>query len=300
MKIRAAFTIIELIFVIVVMGILAKFGVEFLARAYESFIYSSTNNTLQAKTASAVEFVANRLQYRLKESVIVRTTAAANATPLANANGGLTYEVLEWIPEDIDGFRGTATPLWSGIIDLDAGIALGNATLVSPATNTVAINALIGALSDSGSGINDAALYFLGANNNPTMFGWDGAITDQSAAIHPIQSDGTADRFYASTQTGMTVTNFSGTQIFEYYKLAWTANAIAVVNNNLIFYYDYQPWRGETFTDGKAALLMEDVSTFQARAVGSIMKLQICAKSDVITGKNGEGSYSLCKEKTIY
>jgi len=41
MKTRAAFTMIELIFVIVVMGIIGKFGVEFLAQAYKSFIFSS-------------------------------------------------------------------------------------------------------------------------------------------------------------------------------------------------------------------------------------------------------------------
>lgn len=300
MKFRSAFTMIELIFVIIIMGILAKFGVEFLARAYENFIYSSTNNTLQAKTASAVEFVANRLQYRIKDSVIVRQSLGGNLEPLSNALAGTDYVVLEWISEDIDGYRGLNAPLWSGIIDVDAG---GGNILVSPATNTQEINTLIKTLSNGGSDINDSALYYVGANTIPDTFGWDAAITDQNQSMHPIQSDGTANLFYASTTSPMIITNFNGTRIYEYYKLAWTAYAVTVENDDLYFYYDYQPWQGDKFSDGKKSILMENVSTFQAIALGSIIKIQVCAKSDIILGKNDGsevGGYSLCKEKTVY
>lgn len=297
MKIRSAFTMIELIFVIVVMGIIAKFGVEFLARAYESFIFSSTNNALQAKSASAVEFIANRLQYRIKDSVIVRTTQAANLTPLADAVSGTQYLVLEWISADIDGFRGTNTPLWSGIIDLDVGVDIGgSAYLHSPATNTATANALIKRLShDSGTTINNAALYFIGSNSDINGFGWDAAITDQTGFMHPITTDANfPTRFYPK------VGAFVGTQVHEYYQLAWTANAIVVTlgaNNRhrLTFHTDYQPWEGEGFANASIqSLLMEDASTFQAMAIGSIIKIQVCAKSNLVE------EYSLCKEKTVY
>ena len=295
MKIRNAFTMIELIFVIVVMGILAKFGVEFLARAYESFIFSTTNNKLMSNSATAVEFIANRLQYRIKDSVIVRTTTAANLTPLANADYGTEYLVLEWISEDVDGFRGTNSPLWSGIIDLDVGAGVGgSAYLHSPATDTAAVDTLIDTLSYGNSGVNDAALYFLGSNSDINGFGWDGgAILNQSSVMHPINST-------VATQFTPAVGAFSGVDIYEYYKLAWTANAIVIERdattnkNRLMFHYDYQPWNGDTFANGKSSILMEDISTFQTMAVGSIIKIQVCAKSDLIE------EYSLCKEKTVY
>ena len=44
---RFAFSMLELIFVIVILGVLSKFGVEFLAQAYNNFIFSKINNTLQ-------------------------------------------------------------------------------------------------------------------------------------------------------------------------------------------------------------------------------------------------------------
>lgn len=308
MKSRNAFTMIELIFVIVVMGILAKFGVEFLARAYENFLFSSTNNKLMSKSASAVEFISNRLQYRIKDSVIVRQTVNnPGFIPLANANPLTTYLVLEWVAVDIDGYRSTSDPLWSGILDLDAGIALGTNTLVSPGTETNSSEALIRTLSYGDRGIDDAALYFVGSNNDINGYGWDGnALTTQNSIMHPIQDvAGNITQFTSSNGD-----DFSGVDVYEYYQLAWTANAIVVDYNattnmsSLEFYYDYQPWNGDKYYDAgkniKHFTLIEDISTFQAIALGSIIKIQVCAKSDIILGKAGEGGYSICKEKTIY
>jgi len=39
---------------------------------------------------------------------------------------------------------------------------------------------------------------------------------------------------------------------------------------------------------------MENVDTFRFKAIGSIVKIQVCIKTDLVE------DYSLCKEKTIY
>ena len=295
---RYAFTMLELIFVIVIMGIIGKFGTEFLAQAYKSFIFANVNNKLQSDSASAVEFIGARLQHRIKDSVIVRTGSVAAFTSLATANPATSYTVLEWVSSDIDGYRGVSTPNWSGIIDLTHA----NTTvsiLESPGTNTVAINALIQTLSHGGSGINDAALYFIGSNNDISSYGWNWAKpANQTGVMHPINSNAQATQFIPAPGTG----TFAGIDVYEYYKLAWTANAIVIEYNtvtkmgDLVFYYDYQPWLGEAYTTGKHFVLAHDISTFQAIAIGSVIKIQVCAKSDLIA----EETYSLCKEKTIF
>ena len=295
MKTRAAFTMIELIFVIVVMGIIGKFGVEFLAQAYRSFIFSSVNNSLQAKSASAVEFIATRLQYRIKDSLITRLNTGAGAVGIGSAVAGTAYTVLEWVSMDIDGYRGATTPNWSGIADLDPGQPLG--LIVSPATETNTTNALISTLSYSAKGVNDAALYFIGSNSDVTTdYGWTGgALTDQTGAMHPINSTGTITQFAPAVGT------FTGVDIYEYYKLAWTAYAIVYSDTDgdgsedeLRLYYDYQPWNGDTLNNARQAVLMNDVATFQFTAIGNIIKIQVCANSDLVE------DYSLCKEKTIF
>lgn len=303
MKLRNAFTMIELIFVIVVMGIIGKFGTEFLAQAYKSFIFSSINNTLQQKSASAVEFISSRLQYRIKDSTIARTGPLTAPIALGSASGN-TYTILEWVATDIENFRADgSTPNWSGILDLDASSAT---TLNSPGTNTAKINTLIKTLSYGDSDISDAALYFIGSNNDVVSgYGWDGSLTQvdaQRGVMHPINVGANADEFISSTGT-----NFAGLDLWEYYKLAWTANAIVFTDDGsgknkgtLTYYYDYQPWKdngsgsAQNYSNGKSAILMEDVSTFRFVAIDSIIKIQVCVKSDLVE------EYSLCKEKTIF
>lgn len=310
MKVRNAFTMLELVFVIVVMGIIGKFGVEFLAQSYQSFIFSKINNTLQSNSATAVEFIASRLQYRIKDSVVARTGETTSFTALSSASG-TTFTVIEWISTDMENFRGGTSPNWSGIIDFDDSNA-NSSTLISPETNTTAINDYISVLSNTNTGINDSALYFIGSNVDINGYGWNGtALTNQNSVMHPIRKSTVAtelDRFIPVQGNDATVDNsFIGTDVYEYYKLAWTANAIVMEDyntttlmGNLVFYYDYQPWSGELFyTAGKNIkkfTIMEDVSTFQAMAIGSIIKIQVCTKSDLIT----EETYSICKEKTIF
>jgi len=296
MKTRAAFTMIELIFVIVVMGIIGKFGVEFLAQAYKSFIFSNVNNALHSKSASAVEFIATRLQYRIKDSLIARVDTNTTAVGIGSADSstGTNYTVLEWISMDIDGYRGTTTPNWSGIADLDPGQAAGG-LIVSPSTETNTTSALIDTLSYGAKDINDTALYFIGSNSDiSTGYGWSGVLADQSGAMHPINSTATITQFTPSVGT------FTGVDIYEYYKLAWTAYAIVNRDadgdgdDDLILYYDYQPWNGDTLANARQAVLMNDVATFQFTAIGSIIKIQVCANSDLVE------DYSLCKEKTVF
>lgn len=290
---RSAFTMLELIFVIVIMGLLANYGVELLSRAYKSFIFTSVNNTLQANSAMAVESIAARLEYRIKDSVIARE-AGGNFSALAGYTAA-TAPILEWVGSDIDGFRGSSStnPNWSGIIDIGTSTAT---TLNSPETNTTAINELIGVLSNGGSTINDAALYFIGSDSDiRTGYGWNGAITTQNEAMHPINSVAGQPTQFVS---GLGV-SFAGSDVYEYYQLAWTAYAVGISDydgetGTLRLYYDYQPWKGESYTNAKNEILMENVSTFRFVAVGSILKIEVCVKTNLLE------AYSLCKEKTVF
>jgi len=297
MQKRFAFTMIELIFVIVIMGIIGKFGVEFLAQAYNSYMYEKINHTLQSNSAMAVEQIAKRLEFRIKDSVIARINTTSSPVAISEASGQ-NYKVLEWIGYDNEGFRGVTTPFWSGIIDLDNSNA---AVLTSPSTDTDTENNLIVALSANNATLANAALYFVGSNSDvKTDYGWDGNLTKidaQQGAMHPIQAvAGTTDQFESSTGT-----DFINVEIYEYYQLAWTAYAIVMENydddthmGTLTLYWGYQPWLGENIADAtQSATLMENVSTFQFKAIGSIMKIQVCTKSNLLE------EYSLCKEKTV-
>lgn len=300
---RYAFTLLELIFVIVIMGILSKFGVEFLTQAYNNFIFSSINNALQSNSAAAVETIASRLQYRIKDSVIARETDFTFSA-LAGYTAG-TAPILEWIGTDIDSLRGNSSnlPHWSGIIDLNPS---STTSLVSPGTDTGDVNTLIGVLSNGGSGINDAALYFIGSDSDINNYGWNGtALTDHNTSVmHSIRRStvvGEENLFIPTRGDTGADNTFTDTNVYEYYQLAWSAYAVGISDydattktGTLMLYYDYQPWKGERYTDGTPVKLMDNVSTFRFKAVGAIVKIQVCVNSDLVE------DYSLCKEKTIF
>jgi len=310
MKKHHAFTMLELIFVIVVMGIIGKFGVEFIAQAYNNFIHSKINNALQENSEYAVEFIAKRLQNRIKDSTIKKkangTFKSISDPYFLSASDGQDYNILEWIGVDREGFRGnsdnTTTPVfnkpnWSGIID----VTLGTSTkLVSPATSNNEINKLIKILSYGNSDINDSAIYFIGSGGNVVdSFGWNGAVTDQNQSIHPINSGNSDDEFISALSTDTTFSD-----VYEQYQLSWSAYAIVLkdYNNtsktgNLVLYYNFQPWQGEDYNsinqNIQHATIMPNVSSFRTTAIGSVIKVQVCVKSSLIE------EYSICKEKTV-
>ena len=312
---KKAFTMLELLFVIVIMGILAKFGVAFLAEAYRNFIFSTINNKLQAKSAYAVEMISKRLENRIKLSVIYRNpdngNSDVNFAPLETGTDK-NATVLEWISADIEGYR---VGNWSGIMDLNSSASNAN-KLRSINTNTTNINNLIKILSDNNSTINDAAIYFVGGDRANDIWGWDGNVTkfntQANVNIHPINSSATLNEFVPTPSSG----TFTGVEAKEYYKLAWTAYAVALEDYNvtkpggpdyngtnmgdLYLYYNYQPWEGEQYDDVgigvKKILLQDRVSSFQFRATGSLIKIQVCSKDTLIANEE----YSICKEKTVY
>lgn len=315
---KSAFTLIELMIVIVVMGIVGKYGIELLIQAYDYYILNAAQNRFQVQSQTAVEQAAARLQYRIPETLVVRQTAVANGiggleaamAPIASAvdAGGDQITALEWIGYDIDGWRGDGTstnPTWSGIIDVDnpAAIAAGN-YLVSPGSDTGRITSVIGALSNTALNQDAAVMFYIGDKNINVMSGYGldrTVINDQTRNIHRLVGNANVNEFVANGGA------FAGTDVYEYYRLAWSAYALVhdKSTGNLWLYYDYRPWLGDnlvTRNDGSVtphSLLMENVDTFRFRSIGDAMKLQICIKDQDLFD-NASKEFAVCKEKTIF
>ena len=301
---RKAFTMLELVFVIVVMGIIGVIGANIFRSTYDAYVSSSVNNRLQADTELALLQIANRLQYRFKDSVIARN--GGGFVGLSSAVAG-NYQVIEWVGYDIDGWQGVwdgaayNAPTWSGLIDLDSPSSSA-AQLHSPGTDTGDIATVIADVRPNGSAttIADAAIFFTGANTNvQTGYGWQGAAiaAQNGPAAHRINLTGAADDLFISS-AGV---DFAGTNVFEQYKLAWTAYALQLNNNgDLILRYDYQPWEADSYANAPQSLLMENVQTFQVQAIGDIIKVQLCVDNNASGNVPANQIYSLCKEKVIF
>ncbi len=305
--IKKAFTLLEMIIVMVVLGIIANFGVEILVNAYSNYIFTSVQNRLQSQSEAAVNQIANRLEYRIKDSTIARLSSTTASVPLAQAGVGMNATVLEWVSADREGWLGTTNvPLWSGFIDVNNPAANAN-RLITPQSDLATLDALIGNISPSGTSVAQSAIYFIGGSGDTQNgFGWNVPINTQDQLLHPIQAAG--NNFTSSIGD-----DFAGVDVHEFYQLAWSAYAIVFENDNaghgdLILYYDYQPWLGESIATAQAQgtreVLMENVTTFAFRAEGDVVSIQVCISDEDLfnddeDNDNTTGSYSVCKEKTI-
>ena len=312
-KSKAAFTLLEFVFVIVIFGLVAKVAVDFFAQAYRSYLYTHLINRLSNSSGTAAEVIAKRLQYRIRSSVIVRHGKNGEFRSLENYAGGEYYDTLEWIGYDIESYRGndTQTALWSGVIDKNASMATRNSikVLITPGSNLDEVNTMVDALSNTNTSIADGAIYLFAAQHDVnSSFGWAGgeSISGQSLdyAMHRVSEynatafslDGNASELFEDLEE-------KGEWDSRYY-FAWSAYAVRIDDGNLTLYYDYQPWEGESLSDAttKKQVLMEHVNTFKMLQREGVMKIQVCVSNDDMNGSTDSDieGFAICKEKTVY
>lgn len=293
----------------VIMGIIASIGADIVASLYQSYMKTRTIERLQSQTELVLDQIANRLQYRIKDSVIARADDGnmSNYRPLPNA-GGDTFPILEWIGKDNDGFLGQhdgvmVVPGWSGFIDLDSNDT--NRTAAIPLIKTRGsrldfANDAIMALSennvtlDAGVGKHPALIFKGKDSYDIRQYGWG--------------NDGNNAYTYIVQRNGNDILEFIGNipvDIYEQYDLAWSAYAIvpqgADANDfNLTLRYNYQPWENEDFNWVAGVLLVEHVSTFRFTQVGDTIRLKLCIRDAGLSNSSNDLDFAFCKEKVVY
>ncbi len=298
---RTAFTMIELVMVIVVMGIVASIGSDIIVNLYENYIKTRAINRLQAQSELVLNQIAKRLESRVKDSVIARQSGSVNFlnyVTLTDAND--SYQILEWIGKDTESFNGIKNPGWSGFIDLD-NPQTTNPTLKTIGSELNTTNAIIKSLSNNqvsllqGDGLQKPAIIFKGNSIfNLDDFGWNGV-------------DGNYTHKVSYTAGVNDVLNFEEankpTEIFEQYDLAWSAYSIvpegSVNDFNLTLHYNYQPWEDEKYSDinTSKSVLIEHASTFKFTKIGDTIRLKLCIHDN---NQSGNYDFAFCKEKVVY
>jgi len=294
---KKAFTMIELVMVIVILGIVASIGSEIVLTLYKNYIQSRAMNQLEIQTELTLEQIAKRLQYRIKPSTIARR-ANGNFTGLSNSDN--SYSIIEWIGYSNESLL-SSPPGWSGFIDLNHVDTNRTArTLKTTDSNLTLTSNTMSALTNGTIDLtvgNEATLIFQTAYT-ANDFGW---------AQNNINTNGPATiRVTRNTDDILTVNAADiPTDIYEHYALAHSAYAIVPSNVNstdfdLILYYNYQPWIAtrNNYTLGSSATLAEHVSLFQFKQDDTVIRLKLCLHDNNETGTGDR--IAICKEKVVY
>ena len=311
---KRAFTLLELIIVIVILGIIAMMSFNAIMNIYSNYFQTRTVNELETQTEIALEQISKRLEHRIKPSVIARKTDGAflalNDSGV-NLNSG--YEILEFIPYAYEIFNDVPSGSnkagrYSGYVDLaNSSPATG---LISPGSNfTTEVIETIKDLTckDDASGCVDFTKKDGGV---VAIFSDVYYEVQNSFGYKDISNLDIAKVGVKGGQSGLNgntleISGFGGKQISEQYHLAYTANAIVPEQSadpkdtangvfDLNLYYDYRPWMGEKYKpNGEKATLAKNVTRFVFTEKNGVIVLKLCMRA-----KNSE--ITICKSKAVY
>ncbi len=277
-KITPAFSLLELIFVIVILGIVASIGSELIARVYEQYIVQRAQHRASIKTELAATQIANRLASAIPGTVIRRigttgTPEGINDAMLLDPTG-LTYSVLQWVGADTDSFSATSTPGWSGFCDINVST---QTTIETPGSALETTTAIITNLSGAVPSADSISLYFP----------YD--LTDYNATITDADT--------------ITLGGTGASHIVEHYKLAWSSYALVVTGGDLYLHYNFSPTPAATIptiamSPNKVKLLMKNISTFKFKGAGRTIRFKICKEEQI--SENVNENIVACKEKAVF
>jgi len=318
MKKHSAFTMIELVMVIVVFGIVASIGAEIVTSIYNSYLRTRAINRLQSQTEITLEQIAKRLQYRIKDSV--RASDNNGTTWSALPNAGVGFTTIEWIGISNESFLGeyngtSVVPGWSGLIDMDSNnTRLATRTLETPGSRLDFASEIIFALTSYPNGSIDMnntngklpALIFKGVKSTTATLAYN--VNN----YYSVGQNNYTLRVGRGANTRLVIpnddnlTDFDGDgfgDLFEQYYLSHTAYALVPVGStsdfNLTLRYNYQPWNGENYNavNIPSSVLAQNVSTFRIRQEGDVVRIKLCIHDN---NQSGNFDFSACKEKVIY
>ncbi len=318
---KRAFTLIELVAVIVVMGIIASIGADIIAKMYENYLRSRAISNLEQRTEVALEFISKKLQDRVKRSTGV--LRGANIVPLSRAIA--TDRTIVWlgISKESKLISSVSGSGWSGIIDLGSALTTGTTNesfLYSPGSKLWSGNAneatasnIIEALSygdvtlHTRSGDEPVLIpkYPYGVDSNISAY-YSNTNTDYTAQI--VASGDKRFWIQNGDSIGLINTTPSTTarRLYDEYYLSHTAYAIVPTGPNprdfnLTLRYNFQPWHGEDIRTnanvGRSAVIAEHVSTFRIREVDSVINIKLCI-GDINRTTNFE--FAACKETVVF
>ena len=320
---KRAFTLLELVVVIVVLGIIAMMSFNAMMNIYSNYFQTRTVNELETQTEIALEQISKRLEHRIKPSVIARKPSGEFlALNDSGVNLNAEYEILEFIPYAYEIFndvisldtndhvieQGGKAGRYSGYADLaKSSPATG---LISPGSNfTTGVvetikdltcredtNATCVDFKNKDGGV--VAIFSDVYYDVQNSFGYKGI---SNLDIAKVGVKGGQSGLNGNT---LEISGFANKQISEQYHLAYTANAIVPEQSadpkdtangvfDLNLYYDYRPWMGQGYKNGEKATLAKNVTRFVFTEKNGVIVLKLCMRA-----KNSE--ITICKSKAVY
>ncbi len=293
-----AFTLLELLVVVVVLGVCAALGTQILTALAQNYRATLAFDETSGALNNAVLILERRLSWRIKP-----TTAAWDGSFGASAPAGehalrdLHAHVSEptaraaglmWFARSYETQRNDATLGWSGFLALqNATQKNGEILLPEPAGDLSASLETLQNLYNESRKTRELALIFHAASSDVGEFYRANSTTAHAVTLrHPHISLSPPAAPLALWQT---------------YELAHTLGAVALEGGELAFYYDFLPREPSAL---KRATLLQNVTSFTFAPLGEGgLVFEICVRDGALGGGFGGSAGAAgerCKSAVVW
>lgn len=297
MEMKRAFTLVEIIVTIVIMGILAGGTFVSLKHLYTRSAKSKAISELSFASQIVADQIAALLYDRVPSTVIGSKTDGS-FKPISSINTA-DFKILEWIGTSVEAHKRGA---FSGFIDLDASDRDTNTT-VSFDLNASEIDSLHVKKFGSGSiAAKDIALIFAGSFDDASL----STSSDFNSSFGWYSNS--SDLIYTFSISDNNITfDTRPDEIYEKYYLADSAYAVVrgtdincagtFTADNLYLFYDYRPWKNQVFCDGNSTILSENVKGFEAGVINNSLYFSLTLEKEI---RGGDSNVTISKQKVVF
>lgn len=309
---KKAFTLIELIFVIVLLSIISMFGADLYVKIYNSYTNNRATSDLEGETERTLNIITSLLRDRVKQTVIGRETDNGE-----HPDGDFVYlrevqekhDVLEWIGKSTEtqyiGSTNKGVLGWSGFaIDSSTPTPVppGDFVIKSPGSSLENADDILTSLN---AGTKSFGIIF----NDDIIINTDSFGYDHTTYNHT--NIGTVSIIDNDT---MQISGLASRNKNRYF-LVHTAYAIVPVldNNaadvsvggiksntyNLLLYYDFQPWEKEKYENGKSVVLAKNVTMFRFTFDNNSVAVKLCMRDNNRNFDAEKLDFIVCKSQVV-
>ena len=317
--VKKSFTMIEMIFVIVILSIIITGGLLLTSKIYKRNFIASKYLELSFATEQSIDKLANMLYYRVPLSAIGYNPSNGEYKALDDIGDDENFTVFEWIGYSADIYKDIN---FSGFADLYASNR--------PVLKAVDFNAsFIDEVEQNKfhtdkdfkdiTGIIFAGSFDRGEEESEgdynDSFGWHGG---KAKYIYIIDDYNVSDNDANLSLKNSDGSDITHARIYEKFYLVDSAYAVALKkdlnadnwncseynysdlkNDDLLLFYDYRPWKGESFCgdggSGRVEILSGHIAGFHIQAVNN--HLEIFFKS---LYKRGGIVIKVSKQKVVF
>ncbi|MFP4485869.1 MAG: prepilin-type N-terminal cleavage/methylation domain-containing protein [Campylobacterales bacterium] len=307
MSSKKSFTLLEMIFVIVVLGIIATITTDIIGSLFRNYNNAKVLNDLTLKTSNALTIIKKRVDRAIEDSVVFVDDSSSPSGYKAVFERGLTDlnisdGALLWIGKDIESFKLSGDMAQNGYSGFADVIASSATDIVSPQSMFESIS-----LNDTNSTQFDITGVPLlsGANHRSVIYfpyyedsgdAEERFWTDTPSSLHKITT--------VNGEDDITIEEDKNITIVENYSLSYSAYAITLDGGDLNLHYNFRPWNGDGIDDNNVSTetIIDNVNAFKfwSEANGGLLRLQLCVSSEeYMTSSSDSEEFRYCKESAV-